>query len=93
MKIIWDEEKNNLLKSERGICFEDFVRKIEEGRLLDDIKHPNTDKYPNQKVFIVEFDNYTYVIPYIKDIEKDEIMLKTAFPSRKMTKKYIGDKK
>ncbi|QTA83446.1 Uncharacterized protein dnl_58530 [Desulfonema limicola] len=80
MKIIWDEAKNNLLKTERGISFEDFVRKIEEGRLLDDIKHPNTDKYPDQKVFIV-------------DMEDDEIILKTAFPSRKMTKKDIGAKK
>ncbi len=92
MKIIWDEIKNNLLKSERGFSFEDFVSKIGEGRLLDDITHPNTDKYPNQKVFIVELDNYAYVIPYIENTEKKEIILKTAFPSRKMTKKYIGAK-
>lgn len=89
MKIIWDEAKNNLLKTERGISFEDFARKIGEGQLLDDIKHPNTDNYPNQKIFIVELDNYAYVIPYVEDREKNEIVLKTAFPIRKMTKKYI----
>lgn len=89
MKINWDEEKNILLQRERGISFEDFLRKIEEGKLLDDIKHPNADSYPNQKVFIVESDGYAYVIPYIEDKDKQEIFLKTAFPSRKMTKKYI----
>ena len=90
MKITWDDEKNNLLKRERGISFEDFVRKIEEGRLLGNIKHPNSDKYPNQKVFIVELESYVYLIPYVCD--KEVIFLKTVFPSRKMTKKYIGAK-
>jgi len=93
MKIKWNEEKNDLLKRERGISFEDFLRKIEEGRLLDDIKHPNADDYPNQRIFIVELENYAYLIPYVEDEEKKEIFLKTAFPSRKMTKKYIGSKK
>jgi uncharacterized DUF497 family protein len=66
MKITWDEEKNNLLKRERGISFEDVVKKIEEGRLLGNIKHPNSDKkYPNQKVFIVELESYVYLIPYV----------------------------
>ncbi len=89
MKINWDEEKNILLQHERGISFEDFLRKIEEGKLLDDIKHPNPDSYPNQKIFIVELEGYAYFIPYIEDKDKQEIFLKTAFPSRKMTKKYI----
>jgi putative transposon-encoded protein len=92
MKILWDEAKNNLLKKQRGVSFENFVTKIGEGGLLDDITHPNKKKYPNQKVFIVESDDYAYVIPYIENTEKDEIILKTAFPSRKMTKKYIGAK-
>lgn len=88
MKITWDEAKNDILKCERGISFEDFVRKIEEGRLLGDIKHPNSDKYPNQKIFIIELEGYVYVIPYVGDKDKREIFLKTVFPSRKMTKKY-----
>lgn len=92
MKITWDEAKNDLLKRDRGISFEDFVRKVEEGRLLDDIKHPNSDNYPNQKVFIVELEGYAYVIPYVSNKDKNEIFLKTVFPSRKMTKKYIGEK-
>lgn len=93
MKIRWNEEKNDLLKRERGISFEDFLRKIEEGKLLDDIRHPKADEYPNQRIFIVELENYAYLIPYVEDEENKEIFLKTAFPSRKMTKKYIRSKK
>jgi len=55
-------KKNDLLKRERGISFEDFLRKIEEGRLLDDIRHPNADEYPNQRIFIVELENYALLI-------------------------------
>ena len=93
MKIKWDEEKNSFLKRERGISFEEVVRNIEQGKLLDDIKHPNSTEYPNQKIFIVELENYVYLIPYVEDTDTNEIFLKTAFPSRKMTKKYIGVKK
>jgi hypothetical protein len=93
MNIKWDEEKNKFLKRERGISFEEVVIRIEEGALLDDIKHPICTKYPNQKIFIVELENYVYLIPYVKDKDNNEIFLKTIFPSKKLTKKYLGDKK
>lgn len=84
----WSEIKNTYLKAERGIGFEDIQAAIEEGRTLADISHPLRSKYPNQKVFIVEFDEYAYVEPYIEDDVK--IFLKTIYPSRKMTRKYLG---
>jgi hypothetical protein len=60
---------------------------IENGFLLDIIKHPNEEKYPNQSIFIVEFENYVYLVPFIEN--KDEIFLKTIIPSRKATRNYL----
>lgn len=59
-----------------------------QDKMLDDIDHPNQEKYAHQSVFIVEINNYAYVVPYIEN--NDEVFLKTIIPSRKMTKKYLG---
>ena len=81
-------EKNELLKKDRGISFNDVVLAVETGNLLDDIEHPNKERYPNQDIFIIfiMIKNYVYLVPYV-ETEK-EIFLKTIIPSRKMTKKY-----
>jgi len=86
----WDSKKNEQLKREREISFEEAVIAIEEGNLLDVIKHPTKKKYPNQKLFVVNIHNYAYLIPFVEDEEK--YFLKTMFPSRKMTRKYIVKK-
>ncbi|HJQ07948.1 MAG TPA: BrnT family toxin [Candidatus Saccharimonadales bacterium] len=93
MKYIdWSEAKNDKLKAEREICFEDALTAIDAGRLLDDIKHPNAIRYLAQRVLIVEIDGYAYLVPYVEDEIK--IFLKTIVPSRKATKKYLkGDAK
>jgi hypothetical protein len=53
--IEWRPEKNRELKSDakRRICFEDIVAAIESGGLLDDIEHPNREKYPGQRMLVV----------------------------------------
>lgn len=58
--------------------------------MLDDIEHPNKAKYPNQRVFVVEVDEYAYLVPYVES--DNEIFLKTVIPSRKATKQYLGGK-
>ncbi len=83
----WNNQKNEQLKEERDISFEDCVIVIEEGKILDIIEHQNKEKYLNQKIFVVNINNYAYLIPFIEDEEK--IFLKTIIPSRKATKKYI----
>lgn len=84
----WNRDKNEYLKQERGITFDDIIQSIEQGNLIDVIKHYNPDKYPNQKIFIVKIDSYVYLVRFV---ENDlEIFLKTIIPSRKMTKKYLG---
>ena len=82
----WKEEKNQLLIRERGVSFEMVVAQIAKGNIIDTYRHPNSEKYPNQFIFIVELNNYLYCVPFIK--QDDTIFLKTIFPSRKATKTY-----
>ena len=82
-------DKNDELIRERGISFEEIVFCIMHDGLLDIIEHPNKENYPNQKIFIVNIDDYVYLVPFVED--EKIIFLKTIIPSRKMTKKYLGD--
>ena len=84
----WNSLKNQQLIEDRQISFEDILFNIQKGRLLDDIEHPNRVKYPNQRIFVVEVDEYAYLVPYVEN--DDEIFLKTVIPSRKATKQYLG---
>ncbi len=89
--IKWNEEKNQLLKIQRGIGFDQILEKIESGNIEGRKAHPNLAKYPNQQIFIIEIDNYIYYVPFIET--EDELFLKTIIPSRKLTRKYKGDTK
>jgi uncharacterized DUF497 family protein len=89
----WDKSKNSKLRAKRKIGFEDVQQVIEGGNLLDTVSHPNKVRYPNQKMFVVKIDNYVYLVSFVEDEEK--FFLKTIFPSRKATRKYLtkrGDK-
>lgn len=87
----WDEEKNDRLKSERGVCFEDVLTAIDEGDLLEVLDHHNPGKYPSQKIYIVKIEDYAYLVPFVD--EGDKRFLKTIYPSRKMTKKYLIERR
>jgi uncharacterized DUF497 family protein len=88
----WDAEKNEQLKRERDISFEEVIFYIERGHLLDVLEHPNQEKYQGQRIFVVHIGDYAYLVPFIE--EEKEIILKTIIPSRKATRLYIkgGDK-
>ena len=86
----WENEKNEWLINERGISFERIIHIIENNGLLDIIQHPNFEKYPNQRMFIVNINEYACLVPFVES--EEEIFLKTVIPSRKATKKYIGGK-
>ncbi|MDZ7793178.1 MAG: toxin [Spirochaetia bacterium] len=85
----WENEKNDFLQKQRNVSFEEIVLCISEGSIVDIIEHPNKEKYPKQKVYLVERENYIYAVPFIKDEDSDIIFLKTIFPSRKYTRKYL----
>ena len=84
----WNEEKNRWLKQERGVSFEQVVICIENGKILDIIKHPNPEKYPNQQFYIIDINSYVFIVPYVEN--ENVIFLKTVFPSRKYTNLYLG---
>jgi uncharacterized DUF497 family protein len=89
-QIHWNAEKNQALIRERGVSFEDIVFSILNGDLLDDVRHPNEGKYPNQRLLVVSVDDYVYLVPYVETV--NEIFLKTVIPSRKATKRYLRGK-
>jgi uncharacterized DUF497 family protein len=84
----WDDNKNDLLKQTRDISFEEIILSLANNKLLEVVEHSNKQKYPNQKMFVVEVRNYAYIVPFVEDDEK--YFLKTIYPSREATKKYLG---
>ena len=86
-QINWNAEKNQQLMNERRMSFEDVLFALQSGRLLDDLVHPNNFKYPNQRMFVVEIDEYAWLVPYVEN--EGEIFLKSVIPSRKATKHYL----
>jgi uncharacterized DUF497 family protein len=84
----WNHDKNAALKKERGISFEEVVLAIEADGLLDELQHPNPEKYPNQSILVVALDGYVYLVPYVE--ERDYYFLKTVIPSRKATRDYLS---
>ena len=87
----WNSAKNQLLKRERGISFEDVVFAINSGNLLDVVSHPNDVAYPNQSIYVVKANDYVYLIPFVTN-EDETRFLKTIIPSRKATKRYLRRK-
>jgi uncharacterized DUF497 family protein len=79
----WDKEKNEILKKERAISFEEIAYLIEAGQIVSIEENPSR---PNQKIYILEIDEYMVIVPFVEG--ENEIFLKTAFPSRKYTKIY-----
>ena len=86
----WDEEKNAKLKEQRSISFEEIILCIYEDRIVDVIRNPNEEKYPDQFMYLISYNSYIYVVPFAKNEEKQEIFLKTIFPSRFYTKQYLS---
>lgn len=83
----WNNDKNEQLKKERNITFEEVVFIIQQGQILAIVEHPDQEKYTNQKLFILNINNYAYLVPFVES--EQEVFLKTIIPSRKATKKYL----
>jgi len=85
----WVETKNEKLKAERGIGFEEVVLLIGVGRVLDILEHPNQERYAGQRIFVIRRDDYAYLVPFVED--ERSIFLKTIIPSRKATQQYLRE--
>lgn len=86
--IIWDIEKNKKLISERGISFEQVEKIILDNKYIDILENPTRE---TQDIFIINLNDYIHIVPFVID-DKDNIVLKTVFPSRKFNKIYKGKK-
>jgi len=65
-----NEDKNEKLKRERNISFEIILLQIEAGKILDILEHPNSEKYQGQKIFVIEFEGYAFLVPFVEDEQK-----------------------
>ncbi len=91
MKIFtWSPEKNQTLRRERNITFEEVLFHLERGDVLDILEHPNASMYPGQNIFVINVDGYAMLVPFVES--DDEVFLKTIIPSRKATRIYLKDK-
>ncbi len=83
----WEPARNEQLKNERDVSFELVILCIEDDRILDVLEHPNPEKYIGQKIYVLEMNNYAYLVPF--EDKGEERILKTIIPSRKFTNKYL----
>ncbi len=84
----WNHEKNEALKIDREVSFEEITLAIEEDGLLDILQHPNLGKYLGQRILVVCLRDYVYLVPFVEEV--DFYFLKTIIPSRKATRDYLG---
>ena len=89
MKYDWNPDKNEWLKKNRNISFEQIIFHLSQGDIWMVSDHPNQEKYPKQRIYFVVVENNVYLVPHI--IKKDVIFLKTVFPSRKATKAFFKE--
>lgn len=83
-RIEWSEEKNTLLKQTRNVCFEVVENAILDDRVLNIVPHHNLEKYPNQKILIIEINGYIHYVPFVEN--EHSYFLKSIIPSRKHNK-------
>lgn len=83
----WDAGKNERLRADRGISFEEIVFHIERGDTVDILEHPNQERYGGQRILVVNVNDYAYLVPCVET--ESEVVLKTIIPSRKATKRSL----
>lgn len=83
----WNLKKNRQLVEERGISFERVVSVIERGGLVDVLEHPNQERYPGQMIYVVNIEQYLYLVPFVTETDGTRF-LKTIIPSRKAMRDY-----
>ena len=80
----WNPQKNEWLKNNRGISFEQIVSTLATDLLS--VRQNTSKRHPAQLVFIIKIKEYAWVVPF-KESET-EIQLKTAFPDRRLAKEF-----
>jgi len=89
MEFAFDSKKNEVLTARRGVTFQMVIEAIAENGILADFANPNQDKYPGQRVLVVELERYVYCVPYV--IDGATWHLKTIYPSRRFKHLLKGE--
>ena len=74
----------------RNVTLEDVKLAVEEGELLAVVRNLNSEKYPHQRMLVVNIKNYAYLVPFVE--EDEYVFLKASIPNRKATKIYHRDR-
>ena len=83
----WSTDKNRQLTEQRAISFETVISAIEQGGLIDVLEHPNQSRYPGQSIYVVQLNDYLYLVPFVTQVDGTRF-LKTIIPSRKAMRDY-----
>ena len=86
MRYEWNPEKNESLKRERHISFEQIVFHLSQGDVWKTADHPDQKQYPGQKLYFVNVEGYIHIVPHV--VEDEYVFLKTIIPSRKATRDF-----
>jgi uncharacterized DUF497 family protein len=87
----WNREKNEWLRKNRNICFEDILFCLDNDLLIDDIAHSNQERYAGLRMMVFNIEEYIYFVPYVE--YEDGIFLMTIIPGRKETRNYLEKKR
>ena len=52
------------------MSFCDIVRRIERGDVLDILEHPDQERYEGQRLFVVQIEDYVYLVPFVEEESK-----------------------
>jgi uncharacterized DUF497 family protein len=86
MRYEWNPKKNEELKKDRNISFEQIVFHLSQGDIWKTANHPDQKKYHGQKIYFIIIENYIYLVPFV--ITDEYVFLKTIIPSRKATRDF-----
>lgn len=87
-EIEYSEEKNELLKKIRGVCFDDVLDALVHGGFVT-ILESQKRMYQHQQVLVVRVNDYIHAVPLVWK-SRNKAFLKTVFPDRKLQKLYGG---
>ncbi|MBI4403867.1 MAG: toxin [Deltaproteobacteria bacterium] len=84
-RFVWKLEKNEWLKKERGLSFEQIEEAISAGGFKGTLINR---AHPEQIIIVVLVDGYIVAVP--ATVEPTVIVFWTAYYSRKLNKRYGG---
>ena len=85
--LTWSEDKNHLLKRQRGIAFEDIAVQVMRRDVVDTIYNHNPARYPGQHLLLVMVRGYLYAVPRYRYAD-GSIHFIAIYPSGRPMRQY-----